>query len=212
VFVAIGLGLAGCATSIREPANLDAHKRAIRDYVESGTYEEQLKEVAAQANDWIEKRVARRSEGEQLVIVLDLDETLFRNWSRIDASDFTYVREDWNRWVAGASAPAIEPVRHVYHAARRNGVAIVIITGRPEGQRVATEENLRRIGCTDYDALICAPDGLQATAAEFKAAQRRRIEAEGKTIIANVGDQLSDLSGGYAERVFKLPNPFYLTE
>jgi hypothetical protein len=28
-------------------------------------------------------------------------------------------------------------------------------------------------------------------------------------IIANLGDQFSDLAGGYAERTFKLPNPFY---
>ncbi|MGB6550988.1 MAG: HAD family acid phosphatase [Xanthobacteraceae bacterium] len=28
-------------------------------------------------------------------------------------------------------------------------------------------------------------------------------------MIANVGDQESDLSGGYAEKTFKLPNPFY---
>lgn len=212
MFVAIGLGLAGCATSIREPANLGAHKQELRDYVESGTYADQLKSVAAQANDWIEERVARKSEGEQLVVVLDLDETLFLNWSRIDASDFTYVREDWNRWVAEAAAPAIEPVREVFFTARRNGVAVVFITGRPERHREATEENLRRIGCADYDALICAPDGRESSAASFKARQRQRINAEGKTIIANVGDQLSDLAGGFAERMFKLPNPFYLTE
>jgi HAD superfamily, subfamily IIIB (Acid phosphatase) len=30
---------------------------------------------------------------------------------------------------------------------------------------------------------------------------------EGYTIILSVGDQESDLKGGYAERVFKLPNP-----
>jgi hypothetical protein len=28
------------------------------------------------------------------------------------------------------------------------------------------------------------------------------------TIIANVGDQESDLAGGHAERMFKIPNPF----
>lgn len=206
------LGVAGCATSRLEPANLDAHKQEIREYVKSGRYAEQLKNVAAQANDWIETRAARKAEGENLAVVLDLDETLFLNWSRIDASDFTYVREDWNRWVAEAAAPAVEPVREVYRTARSNGVAVIFITGRPESHREATGENLRRIGCADYDALICAPDGLQSSAAEFKAAQRQRIEANGKTIIANVGDQLSDLAGGHAERVFKLPNPFYLTE
>jgi hypothetical protein len=29
------------------------------------------------------------------------------------------------------------------------------------------------------------------------------------TIVANMGDQPSDLEGGFAERTFLLPNPFY---
>lgn len=45
--------------------------------------------------------------------------------------------------------------------------------------------------------------------ADFKSQARQAIEADGHTIIANVGDQLSDLTGGYAERCFKVPNPFY---
>ena len=36
-----------------------------------------------------------------------------------------------------------------------------------------------------------------------------RIENEGFTILANVGDQDSDLEGGHAKRAFKLPNPMY---
>ena len=34
----------------------------------------------------------------------------------------------------------------------------------------------------------------------------------GYRIIANVGDQESDLTGGGADRSFKLPNPFYFIE
>jgi len=33
--------------------------------------------------------------------------------------------------------------------------------------------------------------------------------AKGYTIIANIGDQYSDLVGGYAEGEFKLPDPMY---
>ena len=36
-----------------------------------------------------------------------------------------------------------------------------------------------------------------------------KIAAMGYWIIENMGDQPSDLAGGYAERTFKLPNPFY---
>ena len=38
--------------------------------------------------------------------------------------------------------------------------------------------------------------------------QRAQIEQQGYTIIANLGDQPSDLAGGYAERTYQLPNPF----
>jgi acid phosphatase len=43
----------------------------------------------------------------------------------------------------------------------------------------------------------------------YKTDQRIAIEQLPKTIIANVGDQNSDLVGLHAERAFKLPNPFY---
>jgi acid phosphatase len=47
------------------------------------------------------------------------------------------------------------------------------------------------------------------SAADYKAPQRARIEAMGYTIVANIGDQPSDLKGGHAERAFLLPDPFY---
>jgi len=47
------------------------------------------------------------------------------------------------------------------------------------------------------------------SAADFKAPQRAQIVMQGYTIIVNVGDQPSDLAGGYAEKSFLMPNPFY---
>ena len=38
--------------------------------------------------------------------------------------------------------------------------------------------------------------------------RRQKIEADGYAIIANLGDQPSDLAGGHAEP-FLLPNPYY---
>ena len=37
-------------------------------------------------------------------------------------------------------------------------------------------------------------------------------EREGLTVVANVGDQLSDLRGGAAQHTFKVPNPMYVIE
>ncbi len=38
----------------------------------------------------------------------------------------------------------------------------------------------------------------------------RSLAKRGHRILVNVGDQRSDLTGGYASRTFKLPNPMYV--
>ena len=54
------------------------------------------------------------------------------------------------------------------------------------------------------------PNGAHfASAADFKAPVRAEIEQQGYTIVENMGDQPSDLLGGYAEKKFLLPDPFY---
>ena len=58
--------------------------------------------------------------------------------------------------------------------------------------------------------LFMEPEGLHPkSATDFKAPTRKTIAGDGYSIILNVGDQMSDLDGGYAEKTFKLPNPFY---
>jgi len=203
--------LAGCATASPRAANPDAHKAELRHYVESGQYLREITPVAAEARTWIAQRAARRVADERLAVVFDLDETLWSNWAGLVREDFAYVPVVWEAWVAEARAPAIEPVREVYRVARRLGVDVIFLTDRRERERAATERNLRAIGCGEYAALIFESDKSTETAAQFKAAQRQRLAAEGRVIIANLGDQDSDLAGGCAERTFKLPDPFYFT-
>ena len=45
--------------------------------------------------------------------------------------------------------------------------------------------------------------------ARFKAGERARIVMQGYQVLATLGDQPSDLAGGYAEKAFLMPNPFY---
>jgi predicted secreted acid phosphatase len=201
--------LAGCATGARTPANLYPLKQQIRDYVVRGQYQRELDAIAAQANAWVEERAARG--GSRLAVVFDLDETLLFNWPHIIEMDFGYVPREWDRWVEEARAPAIESVREVYRTARKHGVEVIFITGRSEKSRQHTERNLRAIDCADHAALFCKPDDENGLSAVFKTRIRQKLTSEGSTIIANIGDQESDLSGGFSERVFKLPNVFYLT-
>lgn len=208
--------LAGCAQipATREPLNLSTAKAAVVRYHDSGEYARELADVASQARIWIETRVASRRPGERLAVVFDIDETVLSNYGHMRAEDFGYKSEIWAAWVAKGEAPAIEPVREVFLTARRLGVPVVFITGRREPRdRAGTEANLARQGMGDYARLMMTPqDGRSLSNAERKTAMRRTLVEEGFTIIANLGDQQSDLAGGFAERGFKLPGPFYLID
>lgn len=59
--------------------------------------------------------------------------------------------------------------------------------------------------------ITCDTDGdKQCSTIERKSQTRRHIEQDlGYDIVANFGDQFSDLKGGFADRTFKLPNPMY---
>ena len=60
-----------------------------------------------------------------------------------------------------------------------------------------------------FDYLLKPIDNDQQNDQAFKANARKHIALQGFDIILNVGDQESDLKGGYAEVKVKLPNPFY---
>lgn len=200
--------LAGCSVSVtHEPANLTVLKEEVERYAVSGRYEEDLAAVSEAAEKWITRRAGQG--GEKLAIVLDIDETALSNLKYMRENDWGYDPERWVAWMEEAEAPALDPVRGIYQCARKHGVAVFFITGRGEGVREATIRNLEAEGMGAFEELILRADGSKRTAADIKAGHRRRISERGYTIIASVGDQWSDLEGGYAERVFKLPNPFY---
>jgi len=59
---------------------------------------------------------------------------------------------------------------------------------------------------------FCGPfidQGLSCPTIQYKSGTRAYIESQGYDIVANFGDQFSDLQGGFANRTFKMPNPNY---
>ncbi len=111
-----------------------------------------------------------------------------------------------------AQAPALTATLELFKAAKSKGIAVFFITGRngDDETRAATEKNLRLAGYEGWTGFIMRPAGSHTpSAADYKAPERAKIAARGFTIIANIGDQRSDLDGGYAERTFRVPNPFY---
>ena len=59
---------------------------------------------------------------------------------------------------------------------------------------------------------FCGPfidRGVSCPTIQYKSGTRAYIESQGYDIVADMGDQFSDLQGGFADRVFKMPNPNY---
>ncbi len=198
-----------------EPLNLSTAKQQVATYVATGEYGKNVAEVAAQANKYLVKRIPRgiprSAKGvTKLAIVFDIDETTLSNLRHIQANDWGYIPKVWNNWIAEGQAIAIYPVQAVYNTALNGGIDIFFITGRTPTSANATERNLREVGYEKWTRILYKPDDFAESTRAFKIDARRKITAEGYLIIANIGDQNSDLLGGYAEKTFKLPNPFYI--
>jgi len=188
--------------------NLGSVKNQIRDYVKSGQYREEVAYVTTRAKSYLESRLALPMEGKP-AMVFDIDETCISNYGHIEEMDFAFQPNSWNAWVNKASAPAIEGTLDLYRFARARGVAIIFISGRNLMQRVQTENNLRQVGFEDWTELVLKEPNSQETTESFKTSHRRRLSQAGFRILLNLGDQDSDLGGGYSEANFKLPNPLY---
>ena len=207
--------LTACAT---QPANLGDLKSQLTAYHAGGAYARDLAAVDSQAAAWLR---ANASGAAKPALVLDIDETSLSSWDVIAANDFGYIAAGpcdalprgpcgSKAWELSARGAAIAPTLALFNAAKAQGVAVFFITGRPEDERAATEKNLHAAGYDGWTGLVLKPlDSHVASAADYKAAERARIETLGYTILANVGDQPSDLAGGHALRTFLLPNPFY---
>jgi predicted secreted acid phosphatase len=196
--------------------NLYETQRQVDEYIHSGRYDEDVAKVVTTARAWLDER---SKTSVKPAIVLDIDETSLSNWP-------AYRLNGWGRivsggcdlqhgpcglraWQALGQAKALAPTLALARRARELGVAVFFISGRPPNLREATERNLREQGY-EWTGVVLLPEGAQfASAADFKAPERRKITEEGYTIVLSLGDQESDLKGGYAERTFKLPNPIY---
>jgi hypothetical protein len=202
---------------------------ALRSYHDGGQYESDLSTVDGQARAFMlrqaralrEKRKRRCSQKGskktsrgaascsplKLAIVLDIDETSLSNYQQLNMNNFGNATAALAVAAVGGSSPAIAPTLDLYRQARSDGISVFAITGRPAAIETQTRQNLNTAGYTDLSGIFFKPTAEPVI--PFKSGQRAALEAQGYRIIANVGDQESDLAGGHADRSFKLPNPFY---
>lgn len=196
----------------QEPTpNLGAYKTVLRQYLNSDEYQQDLKAVATQATTYLEKRVQENSHStkpKKLAVIFDIDETLLSNKAYLEAFDFDIRPATWRKYRIDMLAQKIPATYALYQKACQAHVTVFLVTGRIPEERQKTIHNLTTEGFRGWQQLFLKPSS-DIPSKDFKTKTRKDIESLGYQIIVNIGDQDSDLVGGYAERTYKLPNPFY---
>jgi hypothetical protein len=198
-------------------------------------YAQEAESVAAAGERWLS--APHQTLGTK-AIVLDVDDTTLMTWNYEIFSNWAFNPTTNAQFVTDQKFPAVFGMVDLVNTAEREGYAVFFLTGRPATQEAATLGNLTADGIgvdagypkpsalsdgedglftkpavadyPDYLKAACAndPNG-SCTTTHYKSATRAHIESLGYDIVANFGDQFSDLTGGFADRTFKMPNPNY---
>ncbi|MFH8445441.1 HAD family acid phosphatase [Streptomyces sp. NPDC018026] len=157
--------------------------------VDYDTWQRDCRAVMDAALPYLKERIADAAPGEKQAVVLDIDNTSLE-------TDFGFSYPQ----------PANRPVLEVAEYAQEHGVALFFVTARPGIIEAPTEWNLAHAGYESSGLYVRGFLDLFKDVAEYKTEQRAEIESNGYTIIANIGNSATDLSGGHAEKTFKLPD------
>ncbi|MCS0600959.1 hydrolase [Streptomyces sp. LP11] len=157
--------------------------------VDRATWQRDCQAVMDQALPYLKDRIAAARPGEKQAIVFDIDNTTLE-------TDFGF----------SFPQPANQPVLDVARYAQEHGVRLFFVTARPGILSWPTEYNLEHDGYDVSGLYVRGLLDLFKDVAAYKTAQRADIENKGYEIIANIGNSATDLSGGHAEKTYKLPD------
>jgi hypothetical protein len=178
----IMFGAPGAARAA-EPARSTAVAQALPPY---DTWIADVTAVAGDAARYLGTRLPDPSI--RPAIVLDIDNTALQTAYR-----------------PGLTSPATGPILDVARQADAAGAAVFFVTARPEILGWQTELNLTGVGYP-VERIYLRPWFNTQPNAELKTDARKSIEGLGYRIVANIGNSATDLSGGHADRTFKLPD------
>ncbi len=205
----------------------DSSTQMLHQYNPDGAYAHQVEGIATSAGRYLahEAKPQQKHDGQKAVL-FDVDDTTLNTYSYEIYSNFVYNPATNASFVNAGSAsvfPAVPGMVALEQQAIDKGYQVFFLTGRPGAQRAGTVSNLVDAGyggisaadssnlyLKDYPSepwlSSCAPS---CTTIQYKSLTRQHIESLGYDIVANFGDQYSDLKGGFADATFKIPNPMY---
>ncbi|MGQ4387818.1 HAD family acid phosphatase [Streptomyces sp. SAS_270] len=184
-------GTAAAGTAAAAPAEIAASATATQSAdVDYATWQGDVQAVIDQATPYVAQRTAQAS-GQKLALVFDIDNTT--------------LETDFHPWYQ-LPTPALKPSLALAKYAASRGVAIFFVTARPGIIAAETKWNLKTVGYPVSGLYARDLPDLFDEVSAYKTGERAKIESLGYTIIANIGNNGSDLVGGHAERTFKLPD------
>ncbi len=195
------------------------HGSALHVASPDSTYAHQMYKIERHARHRL-PHLIRKADAEP-VVLLDVDDTTLLTYSYEVWSGFRYVPSENADWIETIGMDPTFGMPALVNWAHRHGAEIYYLTGRPVSQLDPTIRDLKDAGYPEVESShlylrdrntppayldSCAPD---CTTIQYKSLTRKHIESLGNDIVMNVGDQFSDLEGGYADKTVKLPNPMY---
>jgi len=186
----------------------------------TSAYAKEVARVEHRVKVTIRHQVRTRPHQTHRAIVLDVDDTTLSTYRYESLHDFGYDPVVNNDYIQNIGMPGVFGMAAVADLAVKKGYTVFYLTGRPETQRAATLRDLSAAGYPGVNTghlfmrnktappayLPCEPT---CTTIQYKSLTRKYIDTTGVRITIDVGDQFSDLRGGYAGRTFKVPNPMY---
>jgi predicted secreted acid phosphatase len=187
----------------------------------NSNYAKQMKQIVHHAEAYLAAAISRYHGKGKPAVVFDIDDTLLNTYDYTLAEQFGYTSASNLIWIDNAAFPAVFYMPQLVTFAGDHGYSVLFITGRPQSQTAATITDLTTAGyaapqtghlflkpSTPPSYLHCA-NAPSCTTIEYKSGTRKYISSLGYTVIADFGDQYSDLLGGDAGHQVKIPNPMY---
>ncbi len=211
------------------PNSVDGKDNALHQFSPTSSYANEMAGIVSDAEKYLNHPPGsgngKKFSG-QKAILFDIDDTTLNTFSYEIYSNFVFNPSTNAAFVnacltSGCVFPATPGMVGLEKYAEGLGYTVFFLTGRPVSQMTGTIENLTSVGYDVDPANVylkdlnaswlssCGHSTPACTTIQYKSLTRQYIESQGYDIVANFGDQFSDLEGGFADQTSKIPTPMY---
>ncbi|MED7818795.1 MULTISPECIES: HAD family acid phosphatase [unclassified Francisella] len=186
-------------------------KQNIISFYESDAHTNQVREILKQAKRIIDLQASLQN----CAVVLDIDETSLNHYKAL--KDVGFPQEEnhsiWDELISKIDVEPIKPTLDFYLYCINKGIKVFFISARFATYLDTTKQALQNAGYIGFEGVFVLPEDISLYSSEsfknFKAERRSYIESLGYKVLISIGDQSSDLTGGYTLNTFQLPNYMY---